>query len=95
MATAVYFHPKGLTLEQFNEVHRRLVDIGQEHPDGRVHHSCFGEDGELMIFEVWESPEKIQAFGPILMPVLAEVGIDAGEPAVLAVHKLTQFAADD
>jgi hypothetical protein len=94
MPIGAYFQPKGLTLDQFNEVHRRLTDLGHEHPSGRLHHSCFGEDGELMVYEVWASPEEFEAFAPILMPVLAAVGVDPGEPAVIPVHKLTQSAAD-
>jgi hypothetical protein len=95
MPVAAYFSPKGLTLEQFTDVHRRLVNIGHGTPPHRLHHSCFGEDGGLMVFEVWDSVEELQAFGAILMPVLADVGIDPGEPAVMPVHKLTQSAADE
>ena len=72
MAIAVYFHPKGMTLEDFEETHRRLDDVGAGSPPGRIHHSCFGEDGELMVYDVWESPEQFEAFGEILMPILAE-----------------------
>lgn len=90
MAIAVYFHPKGLTLDKFNETHRRLLDAGASEPPGRIHHSCFGEDGDLMVYDVWDSPETFQAFGQTLMPILAEVGIDAGEPAVMPIHRLEQ-----
>jgi hypothetical protein len=90
MAIAVYFHPKEMTLEQFNETHRRLADVGQAEPDGRIHHSCFGEDGDLMVYDVWESPESFEAFGATLMPILADVGIDPAEPAIMAIHRLEQ-----
>lgn len=90
MAIAVYFHPKGLTLDKFNATHRRLVDAGASEPKGRIHHSCFGVDGDLMVYDVWDSPETFQAFGQTLMPILAEVGIDAGEPAVMPIHRLDQ-----
>lgn len=90
MAIAVYFHPKGMTLDKFNETHRRLLDAGAGEPPGRIHHSCFGEDGDLMVYDVWDSPETFQAFGQTLMPILAEVGIDAGEPAVMPIHRLEQ-----
>jgi hypothetical protein len=32
MAIAAYFHPKNMTLTQFNEIHRRLEKAGAE-PD--------------------------------------------------------------
>jgi hypothetical protein len=90
MAIAVYFHPKGLTLKQFEEVHRLLDEAGEGNNSNRLHHSCFGEDGELMVYEIWSSPESFQAFGNVLMPILAKVGVDPGEPAVMPLHKLIQ-----
>jgi hypothetical protein len=39
--------------------------------------------------EVWESPEKAQAFGEKLRPRLEEAGIQlSGEPVVFEVHAL-------
>jgi hypothetical protein len=92
MAIAIYFHPKGLTLEQFEEAHRRLAAAGQEQPEGQIHHSCFGEDGNLMVYDIWESPEAFEAFGATLMPILAEVGVDVGEPQVMPLHRVDQTA---
>jgi len=82
-----------MTLDQFNETHRRLADAGAAEPEGRIHHSCFGDDGELMVYDIWESPETFQAFGQTMMPILAEVGVDAGEPSIMAVHRLDQTSA--
>jgi hypothetical protein len=90
MAIAVYFHPKDMTLRDFEETHRRLAEIGAAQPEGRIHHSCFGEDGSLMVYQIWESPEAFEAFGETLMPLLSEVGIDPGEPSIMAVHRLEQ-----
>ncbi len=90
MAIAVYFHPNQMTLDQFNEAHRLLTEAGQAAPSGRIHHSCFGTDGDLMVYDIWESPETFQAFGETLMPILAKIGIDAGEPAVMPIHRLDQ-----
>jgi hypothetical protein len=94
MAIAVYFHPKGLSLAQFEQTHRRLEAVGSAQPDGRIHHSCIGDDGDLMVYDVWESPEKFEAFGAVLMPILGELGIDVGEPSVMAVHRLDQTSAE-
>jgi hypothetical protein len=90
VAIAVYFHPKGMTLQQFNEVDRLLKESGKDDPSARIHHSCFGEDGDLMVFDVWDSPEAFQAFGEVLMPLITKVGIDVGEPAVMPIHRLEQ-----
>jgi hypothetical protein len=94
MALAVYFHPKNMTLAQFEEIHRRLDATAGEHSEHRLHHSCIGADGDLMVYDVWDSRESFEAFGAALMPILAELGVDAGAPDVLEVHKLLQTAAD-
>jgi hypothetical protein len=90
MAIAVYFHPKELSLARFAGAHRRLAAAGAAEPDGRIHHSCFGENGDLMVYDIWESPEKFEAFGATLMPALAEIGVDPGEPSIMALHRLDQ-----
>ena len=92
MAIAAYFHPKNMTLAQFNEIHQRLEKAGAEPDPHRLHHSCFGEDGDLMVYDIWDSPESFQAFGQVLMPILAEVGVDPGQPAVMPIRKLDQAA---
>jgi hypothetical protein len=92
VAIATYFHPKNMTLKQYYEVHRLLSESGNASPDTRIHHSCFGEDGDLMVFDIWESPEAFQAFGEVLMPVLSKVGIDVGEPTVMPIERLDQSA---
>jgi hypothetical protein len=94
MAIATYFNPKGMTLAQFEEIHRRLDAAGERDSPRRLHHSCFGTDGELMVYDIWDSPEAFEAFGAVLMPILAELGVDVGEPAVMPVQKLMQVAAD-
>jgi len=55
MAITVYFHAKGMTLDQFKESHRRLDAVGTAAaaPPGRLHHSCFGDDGDLMVYQIW------------------------------------------
>ena len=86
MAIAVYFHPKDMTLAQFHEIHARLDAAGHGSPAARVHHSCFGTDGDLMVYDVWESPEAFETFGGVLMPILADVGVDPGTPDVMPIH---------
>ncbi|HUK72785.1 MAG TPA: hypothetical protein VLW50_29180 [Streptosporangiaceae bacterium] len=90
MAIAVYFHPNGMNLKQLEEIHRRLDEAGDSGDQHRMHHSCMGEDGDLMVYDIWDSPESFEAFGKVLMPILAEVGVDPGEPAIMPLHKLIQ-----
>jgi hypothetical protein len=90
MSIAVYLNPKGMSLEQYEEIHRRLQAAGHGHEQERLHHSCFGLEGNLMVYDIWTSEESWQAFGGVLMPILAELGVDPGQPAVMPLHKLIQ-----
>jgi hypothetical protein len=86
MSILVRFSPANLTKQQYEEVNRRLEEKGEAAPDGQELHVCFGEEGNLRVSEVWESEEKMQAFGERLMPVLEEVGVQlAAEPEILPV----------
>jgi len=52
MPISVYFNPKGMMLAEFEEIHRRLDGTGEDHASGRLHHSCFGEDRNLMVYDI-------------------------------------------
>jgi hypothetical protein len=82
MAIGIYFAVKGMSPDKFAEVHERLSAIGQADPPGRTFHAGFNVDGGIHVFDVWESQEQFQAFGEHLMPLLAELGIDPGEPRI-------------
>jgi hypothetical protein len=91
MSIAVQIHPKNFTVEQYDEVVRREEATGMFPPEGREHHVCFGEDGDLRVSQVWKSVEHLQAYGGILMPILAEVGVEmAAEPEVFEVYSCTR-----
>ena len=54
------------------------------------YHCAYLVDGNLRVSEVWDSREQWEAFGERLMPVLADIGIDPGEPEVLEVHNIVK-----
>ena len=43
-----------------------------------------------MVYDVWDSQEDFDAFGQTLMPILAELGVDPGQPDVMPVHNIVQ-----
>ena len=90
MPIAVYFHPEAMTTEQYNAAMAGLDAAGADNPAGRVHHSCFGAPDHLMIYDIRESADAFAAFGETLGPILAEVGLDAGEPEVMPLHNHIQ-----
>jgi hypothetical protein len=40
----------------------------------------------VRVSEIWDSMEQFQAFGERLMPILADIGIDAGRPETFEVY---------
>jgi hypothetical protein len=88
VSVLIRFAPASLSAEQYDESIRRLQATGDFPPDGLDYHVCFGSDGNLMVSEIWDSREQLEAFGERLMPLLAEVGIDPGEPELLEIHNI-------
>jgi hypothetical protein len=82
MAIGIYFAVQGMTAEKFSTVHERLDAIGQTNPPGRTFHAGYHVDGGIHVFDVWDSQETFEEFGQHLMPILAELGIDPGEPRI-------------
>jgi hypothetical protein len=88
MALAIYFHPKSLTAEQYDRAVTELTAVGADRPAGRSHHSCFGSDDDLMVYEVWESQQAFEEYGKVLIPILTKIGIDPGAPDVMPVRNI-------
>jgi hypothetical protein len=93
MAIGVYFNFEGATLDQYDEVCRRLNDgqpmraLSDWPGGGCLEHAAWAEEsGALGIFDVWESPEAFQSFGEKLMPLLGEVGMTPAEPHIVELH---------
>src|SRR5436309_4320934 len=90
VALAIYFHPASMSTAQYDDVIKRLEAAGAGKPAGRLHHSCFGPAGNLMVYDVWDSQGSFDKFGETLMPILQEVGVDPGTPDVMEVQNLIQ-----
>jgi hypothetical protein len=76
----VYYSPESLTQAQYEEVGRKLEAANAPMAGLKVH-TCFGNDGQLAVFEVWETQEAYDAQTPILLPILEDVGIKFARPA--------------
>jgi hypothetical protein len=90
MSVLARFTPASLTAAQYDESIRKLEEAGEFPPDGLEYHLCFGTEGSLQVSEIWDSREQLQAFGERLMPILTEIGIEAGEPTLLEVHNIVK-----
>ena len=88
MAVAVLSAPASMTAEQYHRISEHLDASRTGPPPGRRLHVCFGRDDHLMVFDVWDSPEDLDAFTATLMPILATEHIDMAPPAPLKIHDL-------
>jgi len=90
MAIIARFQPTNMNADRYAEVMRRLAATGLAAPQGRVHHVAFGPTERLQVVDVWDTPESLQAFGEHLFPVLADLGVQIGEPEVQPVHNIVR-----
>ena len=88
MALGIYFPVQNMSPEKYDDVMRQLDDAGQSRPAGRSYHCAFQAGPGLHVFDVWDTRESFEAFGETLMPILAAVGIDPGEPMISPVHNV-------
>jgi hypothetical protein len=75
-----------MTAQQYDQIIERLTAAGAGAPEGRRYHVCFGSGDRLQVLDVWESPESFEQFGQTLMPILQQLGVDPGQPAIQPVH---------
>jgi hypothetical protein len=88
MAVAVLSAPASMTAEQYHRISEHLDASRTATPPGRRFHACFGHGDHLMVFDVWDSPEELDAFTATLMPILAAEHIDMAPPEPLEIHDL-------
>ena len=89
MAIVVMFEVNGASSSKYDEVIRRLEQIGQRVPDGQLYHVCYGDRQRLQVIDVFESQAKLDAFGATLAPILREMGIEA-KPTVFEVYNIIE-----
>jgi hypothetical protein len=78
----IYIVTKNMTVQQHEKGRERLRASGA--PEGAMKlHSCFGEDGALQVFDIWESQEAFDEFLTYLQPVMEELGIELAQPPTI------------
>ena len=88
MAIGIYFSPAAVSAAKYDECIKLLKKAGAGNPAGRSYHSAIGPNDKLAVFEVWTSQAAFDKFGKTLIPILQQLGIDPGQPAVMPVHKV-------
>ncbi len=88
MSIGIYFSPAAMSAAKYDECIKLLKKAGAGNPTGRSYHVAFGPKDKLMVFDVWTSQAAFDRFGKTLIPILEQLGIDPGQPAVMPVHKV-------
>lgn len=92
MSIVVRFPPSNVTLQQYQTVRNAVKDAGEWPAEGCQVHVCFGDENDIRVSEIWESREKLEAFGEKLRPRMEEAGIQlSGEPEVFEAHIFETF----
>lgn len=87
MAIITVFDLTTMTPTKYDSAITRLEQVGAGSPDGRLYHvASVNESGTIVVTDVWESAEKLAAFGETLFPVLQENGVTPVEPVVMPVR---------
>lgn len=81
------FDLAGMTAEQYEQLLGELEASGDSQ-SGRLFHAVSVKEDGLLAIDVWESPEKLQQFGQILIPLLQKVGVTPSSPQVYPVHNM-------
>ena len=91
MALGFYFVNPGFTPEKYDEAVRQLEAAGAGAPAGRTYHVALESDGEIQVFDIWESQQQLEVFGQTLVPILAGLGIELDTlPTPSRVHNVIQ-----
>jgi hypothetical protein len=88
MALGFYFTPSSFTPSQYDDTISRLEAAGAGAPAGRLYHVALETDGKIQVFDVWDSQESFEAFGPTLLPIMGALGADPGQPNVSPVRNI-------
>ena len=90
MALGFYFTPSSFTTAGYDEAISQLDAAGAGAPAGRLYHVALETDGQIQVFDIWDSQESFDAFGETLVPIMSALGADPGQPMVSQVHNIIQ-----
>ena len=81
-----------ITPDEYDQMRKRLGMDDTPPAGGTFHAAVIGEDGNIRIFELWDSREQAEAWGDKVMAARTEAGFGTGPPLVeyLEVYNVRQ-----
>ena len=77
------------SVEQYDQIIQQLEEAGHGNPAGRLSHTAAVKDnGSYLVVDVWESPEALQRFAQVLMPLIEAAGGGAPNLQISPVHNM-------
>jgi hypothetical protein len=93
MSIVMWMKPApGTSIEQYEEIIRRLEEAGAGAPEGRLYHVTFVGDGKLGTLDVWNSREEFETFVETMMPIVQAVGAQPSPPIIYEVVNVIEGA---
>ena len=88
MAITVIFELPRMSAAQYDRALKQLEAKGEGAPKGRLYHVASPSQDGWYVLDVWDSPENLDRFGKVLMPILSGVGVQPPVPKVLPTHNI-------
>jgi steroid delta-isomerase-like uncharacterized protein len=88
MALGMYFRQPSFTPERYEKALERLEAAGFGSPPGRLYHIAIENEGDIDVFDIWESQESFDEFGKTLLPILKELGVEPQPPSIESVPNI-------
>jgi hypothetical protein len=83
MPIGIYFDIEKLDANTYATINQRLGE--KDNPPGRTFHAAFHVGQDIHVFDVWASRD---AFGAVLLPLLAERGVNPGQPRIGDIERI-------
>ena len=80
------FEGTGVTPATYDEICQNAHVSQGNLPEGLIFHSATPTDTGILVVDVWESQEHIDAFAPRLMPALEAAGVGHLAPRFYQTH---------
>lgn len=90
--------PPGVPIDMLDAVSDEM-GVNDNPPDGMIVHTHFEKDGQVQVFDVWETAEHYRQFAESrLMPAMGKVAAARGfelpqaglEPTLIEVHRVVR-----
>jgi hypothetical protein len=77
------------TVEQYDQIIKQLHEAGHGNPQGRLSHTtALKDNGSYFVVDVWESPEALERFAEVLLPLIEAAGGGAPDLKISPLHNM-------